>query len=161
MTLVLGHTTNNPTEAVVLMNELVAGGFNPVIFDYHHGHIAIGNIMALGGFRVMLPEQEIQAARDFVQARREITNFDPIPQRYFIDIFRATILSINPLFPMCLLPPIALLILWIGLISLAAFFTNYSVWVGILENSYLLCIISILMHAKYVALPRMRNAHES
>lgn len=160
MTLVLGHLTNNPAEAIVLMNELEAGGFDPIMFDYHHGHIAIGNIMALGGFRIMLPEGQIECAREYIQARPEITDYDPIPKRKLIDIVRASVLFMNPFFPMYLLSPIILFLIWMTITAVAAIFTDYNVVFGILEDSLLLCVLAILAHARYVALPRKRSAHE-
>ena len=160
MVLILAHATDNPAQAVSLFSLLQSGGFHPLIFNFHHGFIAIAYVEALGGFRIMLPEAEIKPAQDFLKTVTPISNYDPIKPSLMKDIIYGSILTINPFFGLILLPLTLLsLIYLIVMITILVIDTdNFIAW-G--TSSFLFpFIIAIRAHAKYIALPALRTRHD-
>jgi len=109
MSLVLAHKTNVLANALVISGKLEAAGFSPLIKNYYHGGVALGYHLALDGFHILLPEQEIEEAKSYMNQNHEITDYDPIPSRLKKDIIQASILTINPFFGLWLIPPFFML----------------------------------------------------
>ena len=122
----------------------------------HHGTIASGYVLALGGFDILLPDSEMDAAREWMTDIPPIEDFDPIKKRRFRDAIQASVLTTNPLFFILLLSPKILLGLWLSWVLLLSLISNQ--WlVAVITNLIPLLIIAILAHAKYVAVPKLQK----
>ncbi len=148
---------NNLPEACVIFSVLEAGGFHPTFQNYHHAHIAALELIAFGGIILALPEQEFAEAKNFLdeQQATPITDFDPMKVRRFGMWKRGTIfcLSSGLFLPYFFLAPEVLIVIWI------AFFAYTGFQIASL-TSFWLFIPLMLLHAKYVALPKLRQANE-
>ncbi|MEP1229252.1 MAG: hypothetical protein ABJG88_01110 [Litorimonas sp.] len=161
MALILAHATDNPAQAVTLFSLLESGGFHPEIFGFHHGFIAIAYVGALGGFRLMLPEHEIDSAKTFLKTVQPTSDYDPIRPRLMKDIIYASILTMNPFFGLYLLP-LALLSLIYAVTMIAIFMIGRDIFIGIFISSLLIpFVIAIRAHATYIALPALRTQNDS
>lgn len=76
---------NNLPEAAVMMSCLEAGGFHPVLHNYHHATMESLSIIEFGGITITIPAQALHAARDYVLhcQNNPITDYDPIKPRRF------------------------------------------------------------------------------
>ncbi len=160
MALTLAYVTDNPAQAVTVFSVLKSGGFNPEIFNFHHGFLAIAYVSALGGFRIMLPEDEIQEAQIFLQSTRPILDFDPIKPRIGRDIFYGSILTFNPFFGLLLLPLMPLILLY--LLSMVWLLFLYPEWfvLNFMSNLLVPFVIAMRIHAECFALPALRKTHD-
>ncbi len=158
MSLTLAHKTNRPSEAIVIFSLLEAGGFHPSFQNYYHGYIAIGYLSALDGIQIMLPSQEIQAAQDYVNSVKPIEDFDQIPNHWVRDLIQASILTSNPFFFVFLLSPLVQTVCLAGLIVLNILVFSETLLLAILGNMTFAFFILMLAHAKYVAVPKLRES---
>jgi hypothetical protein len=161
VTLVLAYTSNTPAHVLVVFSRLQAGGFSPFISDYHYGFIAIAHVLALGGFRIYLPEEEITDAKVWMKDIEPLPADIPIKDRPVRDTVFATVLTTNPLFALLHLPPLWLLILWSGLCVTISWVAQTPLVLTALSMSTGFAIIGILGHAKYTAVPRLRESRQS
>ena len=145
----LAYRSNTAAEFWVVFSRLQAGGFHPFAPNFHHGTIAAGYILALGGFDILLPEEEMNDANEWMTDIRPIEDFDPIKDRPIRDIVYACILTMNPSFALLMLPPVLLLIGWAGLILLGSFLFEQPIWQVGLAGLNMLCIIGILIHSRH------------
>ena len=157
MSLILAHKTNRPAEAVVIFSLLEAGGFHPTFQNYYHGFIAIGYLDALDGIQIMLPSQEIDAAKLYINSIKPIEDYDPIPNRWVRDLIQASVLTTNPFFFVFLLSPFIQILCLAALIFLNIFVFSETLLIAILGNMTFAFFILMLAHAKYVAVPRLRD----
>ena len=157
MSLVLAHKTNNPANAMVIFSLLENGGFHPMFQNYHHGYIAIGYLGALGGINIMLPEQEVDDAKSFVSSVKEIEDFDPLPDPLVRDIVQASIITVNPFFFVYHLSPIIQFIAFWMLVGFEVLFFSISFSMAIITNLVSIFYILMIAHAKYVAVPKLRQ----
>jgi len=145
---------NSLAEGCVVYSALEAGGFHPSFQNYHHAHVAALYLLAFGGIILTLPEQEIESAEQFVKALQSapIEDFDPIKLRRFGMWKRGTLfgLTFSIFLPLFFLPPEILLLIWLGDFVYNNFQFN-------LLMSYWLFIPLILLHAKYIAVPKLRE----
>lgn len=157
MPLVLAHKTNSPAEAVVIVSLLEAGGFHPSFKNYYHGFIAIGYLGALDGIHIMLPSQEIEEAKTYIHSDREITDYDPITDHWVRDLVQASILSTNPFFFVFLLSPFIQIAILAILLVLEMTILPQSLVIALLGNITFAFYILMLAHAKYIAVPKLRE----
>ena len=157
MSLILAHKTNRPSEAVVIFSLLEAGGFHPTFQNYYHGFIAIGYLSALDGIQIMLPSQEIEAAKDYINSVKPIEDYDPIQNRWVRDLIQASVLTSNPFFFVFLLSPFIQILCLAALILLNIFVFSETLLIAILGNITFAFFILMLAHAKYIAVPRLRD----
>lgn len=157
MSLVLAHKTNRPSEAIVIFSLLEAGGFHPSFQNYHHGYIAMGYLGALDGIQIMLPSQEIEAAKYYVKSVSPLEDYDPIPDRWVRDLIHASILSRNPLFFVLLLSPLVQLVLLAALILFEVLLLSETLLITAIGNVTFAFFIVMLTHAKYIAVPKLRK----
>ena len=161
MSIILAHKTNRPSEAVVIFSLLEAGGFHPTFQNYYHGLIAIGYLGALDGIQIMLPSQEIEAAKIYINSIKPIDDYDPIPDRWGRDLIQASILTTNPFFFVFLFSPFIQTLCLAVLILLNIFVFSETILVALLSNMTFAFFILMLAHAKYIAVPSLRKtAHE-
>ena len=160
MPLILAHKTNSPANAVVIYSLLQAGGFHPTFKNYYHGFIAIGYLGALDGIQIMLPSQEVETAKAYIQTREPITDYDPIPNRWVRDLIQATVLTSNPLFFVFLLSPFIQMLCLILLILFEVTILSQNLMMALLANITFAFFIIMLAHAKYIAVPKLRQNHE-
>lgn len=157
MALILAHKTNQPAEAVVIFSLLEAGGFHPTFQNYYHGFIAIGYLGALDGIQIMLPSQEIEEAKTYVHSAREITDYDPITDHWVRDLIHASILTTNPLFFVFLLSPLIQATVLALLILFEVSILAEPLILSLLSNITFAFFVLMLAHAKYVAVPKLRD----
>jgi len=157
LSLILAHKTNRPSEAVVIFSLLEAGGFHPTFQNYYHGFIAIGYLSALDGIQIMLPSQEIEAAKDYINSVKPIEDYDPIQNRWVRDLIQASVLTSNPFFFVFLLSPFIQILCLAALILLNIFVFSETLLIAILGNITFAFFILMLAHAKYIAVPRLRD----
>ena len=158
MSLILAHKTNSPSEAVVIFSLLEAGGFRPTFQNYYHGFIAIGYLGALDGIQIMLPSQEIQAAQDYINSVKPVEDYDPIPNRWVRDLVQASALTANPFFFVFLLSPFIQILCLAALVLLDIFIFSETLVIAILGNVTFAFFILMLAHAKYIAVPKLRES---
>ena len=161
MGLKLAHFTDSPAETVVIYSLLQSGGFHPFIFNYYHGFIAIAYVTAMDGFRIMLPEEEIEAAKKFVESTKPAPDFDPIQPQLKRDVLYASVLTQNPLFVLLLLPPYILILIIIFIIIFFIFIEPSLIIPNLTINCIPIYIVLMLAHAKYIALPAIRKTKET
>ncbi|MDB2438618.1 hypothetical protein N9W89_07860 [Hellea sp.] len=157
MPLILAHKTNSPADAVVIYSLLEAGGFHPTFQNYYHGFIAIGYLGALDGIQIMLPSQEIEDAKVYIKETKAITDFDPIKNRWIRDLIQASVLTMNPFFFIFLLSPFIQIAALILLITLDVLVFSQGLLIALLANITFAFFIIMLAHAKYVAVPKLRE----
>jgi len=158
----LAHFTDSPAETVVIYSLLQSGGFHPYISNFNHGFVAIAYVNVLGGFRIMLPEHEIEMAKEFVAAAPpSITDFDPIKPQLIRDIIFGSILTVNPFFGLLLLPPYILAAFILLPIILFAFTEPSLIRPALMQSAVGIYVIAMLAHAKYIALPTIRKTKET
>ena len=157
MTYVLAMKTNRPAELLPTFARLQAGGFHPIIPNFHHGTLTAGYIMALGGFDICLPESEIEDAKVWMSDIHPIDDYDPIAKRKTRDYLQASVLSMNPLFVLYSLPSLFLLCLWMAYVVFLWLMGFGSPHMLIFANSSTLCIIGILAHARHITGQRIRQ----
>lgn len=138
----------------MISGKLEAVGFTPFIKNYYHGGVALGYHLALDGFHIFLPEEEMNEAKDYMNEKHEISNFDEIPARLKKDIIQASIITVNPLFVAWLLSPIFHLGFLLAFIVLYVTIGSEPIIIALLKTSSYAIMIAILAHAKYIALPR-------
>lgn len=139
--------------AAVAFSALEAGGFKPVFANYNHANMAAMHIIALGGITIMLPENKIADAADWIQflKTQPLEDYDPITPRKFGMWKRATVFGFcgGILLPILFLPPLIFAGLW-GLGSIINVLLGESpAW--ILASGFW---PALLMHAKYIAGPK-------
>ncbi len=78
MGLIKIHTSYNLAEMAVLQSELDAAGIYNFVQSGSHGNIFGMGIIALGGLRLYIHENDVEEAKTFFRARDEIKDFDPI-----------------------------------------------------------------------------------
>lgn len=158
MSLILAHKTNRPSEAVVIFSLLEAGGFHPTFQNYYHGFIAIGYLGALDGIQIMLPSQEIDAAKQYISSIKPIEeDHDPIPNRWVRDLIQASVLTTNPFFFVFLVSPFIQILCLAALVLLNIFVFSETLVIAILGSITPAFFILTLAHAKYVAVPKLRD----
>jgi len=157
LSLILAHKTNRTSEAIVIFSLLEAGGFHPSFQNYYHGYVAIGYLGALDGIQIMLPSQEIEAAKHFVESVNPLEDYDPIPNRWVRDLIQASILCRNPFFFVFMLSPLIQIVLFIALILLEVFVLSETVLIAAIGNITFAFFILMLAHAKYIAVPKLRE----
>lgn len=157
----LGHKTNNPAEALVIYSLLQSGGFHPIIHNYYYGFISIAELIALDGLRIMLPESEVCSAREFIANTQPISDCDPIPERPKRDILQASILTLNPFFFVYHLPLIYQCTAFICVVIFHVFAFSLAPTAAVLANIVFAFLILVVAHAKHIALPRLRHAHDT
>lgn len=139
--------------AAVAYSALEAGGFHPILAEHTHVSNAALYIYALGGLRVMLPENELESAREWMAflKTKEIYLDEPIPRERLRTKIAGSVMSILLGFPLpiFLIPPIILLALWI-ILCLASVVLGVFQWFGITGFFY----IGIVCHAKFIAGPK-------
>jgi hypothetical protein len=159
MSLVIFSRHNNLPEAAVTFSCLESGGFHPNFQNYNHANIAALYILAFGGIVVQLPEQEVEAAEKYLKIMRTI----PLKEDEPIERSKRGMWKRSILFAGCGTFDLAFLILasvflrpeiiTIGISALA-------VWA--VYNGYLYAIVWLffplmLLHAKHIALPKLRQ----
>ena len=154
MALSLAYRTNRPADFYVVFSRLQAGGFHPFTPNLEHGTLVAGYIMALGGFDILLPEQEFEGAKIWMSDIEPLEEYDPIKERPIRDIFQASVLTRNPFFAVICLPPEVLLGLWVLCVGLLWITGDGSLFLILFLTSGALCIIGILAHARYLARQR-------
>lgn len=117
--------------------------------------------MALGGFDILLPKDEIDDAMLWMADIQPIEDYDPIPDHKKRDIIQASVLTLNPLFVCYLLPPVILLCLWMAYVVFLWFGEMGRPITLILANSSTLCIIGILAHARHIVGKNKGVPHDS
>ena len=165
MSLVILKRYNNVGEALVAFSSLQAGGFNPFFHNYHHAHIAYMEMLAFGGLILLIPEQEYEYALIFVNSARAVEplEFDPLPVRKygrwkstllflvgargFLVILAAMYIFIRPKY-------LLLIALLIGAAGLAQGGRPSEI---LLWFIIFLFPVAILLHAEYVAVPRLQR----
>lgn len=150
---IFGHYNNLP-EACVIFSVLQAGGFHPSFQNYHHAHIAALQLLAFGGIILLIPEQELASAKIFLadQQSAPITDFDPITPRRFGMWKRATLfgLASGIFLPLYFLTPELLFVIWL----VAMVFNGLDFDIITVFWAF---VPLILLHAKYIALPKLRD----
>ena len=157
MGVVLFRNCNSLPEASVLFSCLEAGGFHPTFQNYNHANIAALQIIAFGGIGITIPQQELQEASAYIQfcedsAIEAIEDFDPIAERRFGKWKSGTLLTFasGVFLPYYFLPAELLLFIWISFFAWGGFQI-----IDIASMDLLFALI--LLHAKYIALPKLRK----
>lgn len=155
---------NNLPEACVIFSVLEAGGFHPSFQNYHHAHISALQLIAFGGIILTLPEQELRSAKDFLadQQAAPITDFDPIKPRRFGMWKRATLFGFASgiFLPIMFLAPELLMVIWIiDMVFWVSDIVDTGLEVEIFAGVWVFVPL-MLLHAKYIAVPRLRESHE-
>ena len=122
------HTTIGA--AAVQVSQLAAGGFHPVLRDYHQCSVNPLHILAYDGVKIDLPAHEVEDAVAYVRACRDAVAppGDAIPPRTGRDAVRG-LLGLGLAFPAFLFLPFALVL---GLSRGAAALSGYGVGVLII-----------------------------
>jgi len=152
---------NNLPPALVEYSALQSAGFNPSFHNFHHAHNAALELLALGGLIILLPESEIKDARQWIDQRQSeniITDYDPIREAKFGRWKTATFFSLcttmSVFFPLLLLPAEILF----GLVFLIEIITVViTKEFNIILFAAGLFIPLLLLHAKYIAVPKLRR----
>ena len=104
----------------------------------------------------MLPSQEIEDAKD-IKETKAITDFDPIKNRWIRDLIQVSVLTMNPFFFIFLLSPFIQIAALILLITLDVLVFSQGLLIALLANITFAFFIVMLAHAKYVAVPKLRE----
>ncbi len=160
MSLVLAHKTNSLENALVISGKLEAVGFTPFIKNYFHGGVALGYHLALDGFHIFLPEEELESATLYMNQDHEILEYDPMKSRKYGmwkrgTVFCALILSFGALpLPLYFLSPVIITLLLL-------FASVLLIVLGYLFPIFWFFIPLMLAHAKYIAVPRLRQQDDT
>ncbi len=145
---------NNLPTACVDFSTLEAGGFHPSFNNYYHAHISALQLIAYGGIIIIIPEQEYHKALAFLKDMQQtpMTDFDPIAPRRFGMWKRGTVFSLASgiFLPIFFLAPELLLVIWVALFIYDEFHFRAIA-------SFWLFMPLILLHAKYIAVPKLRE----
>lgn len=161
MSFILAHKTNSLENALVISGKLEAVGFTPFIKNYYHTSLALGYHLALDGFHILLPHDQVSDARSYMNENHEILDHDPIPSRLKRDIIQASIITTNPFFGLWLIPPIFHIGFLLVLITFYVKIGEEVFLVALLKSSAYAVLIAIIAHARYVALPKLRHHHDT
>ena len=163
MGLVRIHTSHNLAEMAVLQSELDAAGVFNYLQTYHYGTIDALTLIALGGQRMYICEEDVDYVRDYIMARQAITDYDPIAERKYGMWKRATIFGIARgfLLPILFIQSSIL----IGLAFLFSLMALSAVVQDMTQISATLWSLSaacgffglMLYHAKNIALPQIQS----
>ena len=153
---------NNIGEALADQSCLKAGGFSVGFHNYFHACNDYFLMQALGGLILMFQEQDYDEAHHFLKEmkRHPLEDEDPIPEKKYGYWVRATFAAGFLMGPFTFLLPIffifpELLFLSLVLLSGVLVWTGHAFWVIIL--SLPAWIVLMLLHAKYIALPKFRR----
>lgn len=169
MSLVNFSTHNNLAEASVNYSCLKAGGFHPNFQNYNHANLVALYILAFGGIILQLPNNEVEGAQAYLAQIREqpLQESDPIIRRKYGMWKRSVLFA-------CLsysigFGSISTALLMVGFIfltpELLCFFAiPFIIW-GVMKGQILAIIWLffplMLLHAKYIALPKLRQQHDA
>ena len=151
---------NNIGEALADQSCLKAGGFSVEFHNYFHGINDYLSLLAFGGMLLTIPEQEYAEAQLFLKEmkRHPLPADLPVRNRRFGLWGRATVFFGlgNPaiFLPIYFLKPDVLLFITIVLHVILFFMFGP---VSIVAISFHTFIVLILLHAKFVALPKLRQ----
>ena len=159
---------NDWSQALVMTSCLESYGLHPLIQDQHQLQVNPFKIIAFGGIRIFLPQDEIMLAREIlaIQADLEITDYDPIEPIIWRRKFKALLFSHDVIFAFIIfIPALFVALLWLawGLyIAIAGSWDHSSLLsergiFTLLAWAMNFIPVTILLHAEYVAVPRLRR----
>lgn len=161
MSLSVFRRYNNIGDGLVEFSALQAGGFSPVFQNQHYAYTASLEMLALGGLIILLPDSQTHDARNYLTSLKAepLEDFDPVPEEKYGQWIKASVLgglsgAVLPMvfLPLLFLPSVLLLLVGIILIFVDNGLVRFC-------GLSLLVLGLILMHARYIALPRIRKQH--
>ena len=166
MSLVVFGKYYNFGEALVVHASLHAAGYQPSFHNYHHAHMSYLSLIALGGLIILIPDHQLEDARKLTKDLEDqpAQDHDPISFRKFgrwkRSIFGsfAMVIGLFPLFLFLIFVPARFLILLITILVLILAAFGSSLLGLVLIYCYLLVPISILLHAEYIAIPKLNRS---
>jgi hypothetical protein len=161
-------TYNDWGQALVATSCLESYGLHPFIQDHEQLRLNPFKIIAFGGIRIFLPQDEIILATEILttQTDFEITDCEPVKPIIWRRKFKALLFSHDLIFALLIFTPALIVtLLWL---SWGLFIMIGGSWgpTSLLEDPGLLFIlgwamnfipVAILLHAEYIAVPRLRR----
>lgn len=161
MALILAHRTNRPADLWVVYSRLQAGGFHPFIHNLEHGTIASAYLLALGGYDIWLPEEEISEAKIWMSQSHPTQDFDPIRERPIRAATYLAILTANPVCYLLLLPSLGLFTVWTAYVIFLLYIDPPLYLPFAWGPLFLLVIILIIAHAEFLTAKKNRETNVS
>ncbi|MEP4052820.1 MAG: hypothetical protein ABJN22_11295 [Litorimonas sp.] len=159
---------NDWSQALVATSCLESYGLHPFIQNHEQLRVNPFKIIAFGGIRIFLPKDEIMLAKEILatQVDFEIIDYDPVKPIIWRRKFKALLFSNDVIFALIIfIPTLFVALLWLawGLyIAIAGSWDHSSLLsergiFTLLAWAMNFIPVTILLHAEYVAVPRLRR----
>ena len=169
MSLVVFDSYTEIGRGLVVKAELESAGFTPSFENFHYATALPHEMLALGGLKLQIPEEQYEDAQAFINAEviDPPLDYDPIPVRAFKKFAPPMVLvAISSLL---IALPFFLCLIFIrakGLIALtliintiiAALFPQHLI-LSLSISAYFSGLIALLAHAEYYAGPKLLRGH--
>lgn len=153
---------NNIGEGLVALSALKAGGFTPVFQNEHYAYMQSLEMLALGGIIIMLPDAQHEEAHDYMRFLAETTveTGEPVAHKKHEGWLKSSVFAglVMPFLLPILAPMTFFPVIWLCVVGLILVCLDH-IFLRMLGIA-LLTMSPILLHAQYIALPRMRKSHE-
>ena len=162
MSLSVFRRYNNIGDGLVEFSALKAGGFDPVFQNQHYAYAFSLEMLALGGLIILLPDSEADEANEYLTSIKSepLDDYDPLPEKKYGQWVKASFVGgLSGLLPMLFLPILFLPSFWLLIAGVILVLIDNAL--SRICGISLLIIAPILLHARYIALPRMRMKHVS